>query len=118
MNLSHIFEKLGRTIFEEPFNAGGKQEPPEVAEIRFALLDEVRKKSDRSGGKRVFPYNFVHIHVKGVEDSRARIFKGDFFKRYFEQAIRKAQVKAERKYPQDLEVEVRGTDELPGPEGI
>ena len=87
--------------------------PPEVAEIRFALLDEVRKKSYPSGGKRVFPYNFVHIHVKGVEDSRARIFKGDFFKRYFEQEIRKALVKAECKYPEDLEVEVSVTDELP-----
>jgi hypothetical protein len=118
MNLSHIFEKLGRTIFEEPFNAGGKQEPPEVAEIRFALLDEVRKKSYRSGGKRVFPYNFVHIHVRGVEDSRSRIFKADFFKKYFEQEVRKSLVKAECKYPEDLEVAVSVSDELPGPEGI
>jgi hypothetical protein len=118
MNLSHIFEKVGRAIFEEPFSAGGKQTPPEVAEIRFALLDEVRKKSYRSGGKRVFPFNFVHIHVKGVEDSRARVFKGDFFKRYFEQEIRKTLEKAECKYPEDLEVEVSVTDELPGPEGI
>jgi hypothetical protein len=106
MNLSHIFEKLGRTIFEEPFNAGGRQEPPEVAEIRFALLDEVRKKSYRSGGKRVFPYNFVHIYVRGVEDSRSRIFKADFFKKYFEQEVRKSLVKAECKYPEDLEVAV------------
>ena len=89
-----------------------------MAEIRFALLDEVRKKSYRSGGKRVFPYNSVRIHVKGVEDSRARIFKGDFFKRYFEQEIRKTLVKAECKYPEDLEVDVSVTDELPGPEGI
>jgi hypothetical protein len=118
MRLSHIFEKLGRAIFEEPFNLGGNQAPPEVAEIRFALLDEVRKKSYRSAGKRVFPFNYVHIHVKGVEDSRARIFKGDFFKRYFEQEIRKTLVKAECKFPENLEVEVSVTDELPGPEGI
>ena len=83
MNLSHIFEKLGRTIFEEPFNIGGTQEPPEVAEIRFALLDEVRKKSYRSGGKRVFPYNSVRIHVRGVEDSRTALFKARLLQKIF-----------------------------------
>ena len=118
MNLSYIFEKLGRTIFEEPFDVGGKQEPPEVAEIRFALLDEIRKKSHRSGGKRVFPYNFVRIHVRGVEDSRSQIFKADFFKQYFEQEIRRALAKAECKYPEDLEVDVNVTSEFPGPDGI
>jgi hypothetical protein len=118
MNLTHLFEKLGRTIFEEPFQIGGSQEPPEVAEIRFALLDEVRKKSYRSGGKRVFPYNSVRIHVRGVEDSRTALFKADFFKKYFEQEIRKALAKAECKYPEDLEVEVNVTKEFPGPDGV
>jgi pSer/pThr/pTyr-binding forkhead associated (FHA) protein len=113
MNLSHIFEKLGRTIFEEPFKVGGEHQPPEVAEIRFALLDEIRKKSYRSGGKRVFPYNFVRIHVRGVEDSRSGVFKADFFKRYFEQEIRRSLVKAECKYPEDLEVEVNVTSQFP-----
>jgi hypothetical protein len=118
MNLSHIFEKLGRTIFEEPFDIGGKQEPPEVAEIRFALLDEIRKKSYRSGGKRVFPYNFIRIHLRGIEDSRSQIFKADFFRTYFEQEIRRALAKAESKYPEDLEVEVNVSSEFPGPDGI
>jgi len=118
MNLTHIFEKLGRTIFEEPFHIGGAQEPPEVAEIRFALLDEVRKKSYRSGGKRVFPYNSVRIHVRGVEDSRTALFKADFFKKYFEQEIRKTLAKAECKFPEDLEVDVEVTREFPGPDGV
>jgi len=115
MNLTDIFERLGRTVFEEPFNIGGSAEPPEVAEIRFALLDEIRKKSYRSGGKRVFPYNFVRINVRGVEDSRSGIFKGDFFKRYFEQEIRRSLLKAECKYPEDLEVDVDVTSDLAKP---
>src|SRR5579872_3986356 len=118
MNLTNIFEKLGRTVFEGPFELGGKQEPPEIAEIRFALLDEVRKKSYRSGGKRVFPYNFVRINVRGVEDSRSSLFKADFFKQYFEQEIRKSLVKAECKYPEDLEVDVEVTSEFPEPGGL
>lgn len=113
MNLSHVFEKLGRTIFEEPFNLAGAQEEPEIAEIRFALLDEVRRKSYRSGGKRVFPYNFVRINVRGVEDSRSAIFKSDFFKKYFEQEVRKSLAKAECKYPEDLEVEVSVSSAFP-----
>ena len=118
MNLTHIFEKLGRTGFEGPFDLGGKQEPPEIAEIRFALLDEVRKKSYRSGGKRVFPYNYVRINVRGVEDSRSSLFKAYFFKRYFEQEIRKSLLKAECKYPEDLEVDVDVTSEFPEPGGL
>ena len=118
MNLTHIFEKLGRTIFEEPFQMGGSQEPPEVAEIRFALLDEVRKKSYRSGGKRVFPYNSVRIHVRGVEDSRTALFKADFFKKYFLEEIRRSLAKAECKYPEDIEVDVSVTSEFPGPDGL
>lgn len=118
MNLTHIFEKLGRTVFEGPFDIGGRQEPPEVAEIRFALLDEVRKKSYRSGGKRVFPYNVVHIFLRGIEDSRSRIFKADFFRKYFEQELRKSLAKYECKYPEDLEVDVNVSRELPGPDGL
>ena len=117
MNLSYLFEKLGRTIFEEPFQLRGSNEPPEVAEVRFALLDEVRKKSYRSGGRRVFPYNSVRIHVRGVEDSRTAVFKADFFRKYFEQEIRKTLAKAECRYPDDLEVNIEVTSEFPGPEG-
>jgi hypothetical protein len=118
MNLSHIFEKLGRTIFEAPFNLGGAQEPPEVAEIRFALLEEVRKKSYRSGGKRVFPYNWVRINLRGIEDSRSSVFKADFFKKYFEQEVRKSLAKAECKYPEDLEVDVNVSKDMPGPDEL
>ena len=34
---------------------------PEVAEIRIAVLDEVKKKIQRAGGQALFPYNVVRI---------------------------------------------------------
>ena len=68
MTLSDFLEKFGRTVFETPFAYGQGNEPPEVAEIRLAILDQVRAKSYRSGGRKVFPSNVVHIHVRGIED--------------------------------------------------
>ena len=87
-SLEHIRKTRPRD-FRRALRRRRQQEPPEVAEIRFALLDEVRKKSYRSGGKRVFPYNSVHIHVRGVEDSRARFSKPTSSK-YFERRDRKS----------------------------
>src|ERR1019366_928606 len=78
MNLADFLEKFGRTVFEGPFAHGQGDEPPEVAEIRLAILDQVRDKSYRLGGKKVFPFNMVHIHVRGIEDSRAPTFTGKF----------------------------------------
>jgi len=112
MNLTDFFEKLGRTVFEAPFaQAGG--EPPEVAEIRLAILDHVREKSYRSGGKKIFPFNIVHIHLRGIEDSRAPDFTGKFFARYFEQELRQSLDKDECRYPEDLRVEAHVLRELP-----
>ena len=113
MSLTDILEKWGRTIFEEPFGPGRPKEPPEVAEIRFAILDEIRKKSYRSGGRRVFPYNVVRINMRGVQESRKPIFKGGFFKKYFEQEIRKSLTKSDCRFPEDLEVDVNVTRRLP-----
>lgn len=112
MNLADFFEKFGRAIFEAPF-AQAADEPPEVAEIRLAILDQVREKSYRSGGKKVFPFNIVHIHLRGIEDARAPAFTGKFFRKYFEQELRHGMDKDECRYPEDLRVEVHTSRELP-----
>ena len=53
MNLSDLIEKLGKTIFEAPFDAAlAPKDFPELAEIRLAVLDEILKKGQRVGGKR------------------------------------------------------------------
>ena len=113
MNLAEFFEKFGRTVFEAPFTQWQGDEPPEVAEIRLAILDQVREKSYRLGGKKVFPFNLVHIHVRGIEDSRAPTFNGKFFRAYFEQELRGSLDRAECRYPEDLSVEVHVARELP-----
>ncbi len=115
MNLADFLEKFGRGVFEAPFAHGQAGEPPEVAEIRLAILEQVRERSYRSGGKRVFPSNIVHIHVRGVEDSRAPVFNGKFFRSYFEEELRQHLDKNEIRYPEDLRVDVHTMRELPAP---
>jgi hypothetical protein len=111
--LADFIEKWGHTIFESPFAQGQADEPPEVAEIRFAILDQVRAKCYRSGGKRVFPFNVVHLHLRGIEDSRAPVYTGKFFHTYFEQELDTWFEKNECRHPDDLRVEVHVTRELP-----
>jgi hypothetical protein len=115
MNLADFLEKFGRTVFETPFTYGQGDEPPEIAEIRLAILDQVRDKSYRLGGKKVFPFNVVHIHLRGIEDSRAPTFTGKFFRAYFEQELRASLDRSECRYPEDLCVDVDVTRELPAP---
>lgn len=115
MNLADYLEKWGRTIFEGPFSHDEDGEPPELAEIRFAILDQVREKSYRSGGKKVFPFNVVHIHLRGIEESRAPVFTGKFFRGYIEQEVRASLEKSECRHPEELRVEVQVSSELPGP---
>ena len=55
---------------------------PEVAEIRIAVLDEVKKKVQRAGGKALFPYNIVRI-VICTSAPDASVFQRDFFHRFF-----------------------------------
>ncbi len=115
MNLADFVEKFGRTVFESPFAHGQGEEPPEVAEIRLAILDQVREKSYRLGGKNVFPFNLVHIHLLGIEESRASTFTGRFFRTYFEQELRASLDRNECRYPEDLSVDVHVSRELPTP---
>ncbi len=116
MNLSDYLEKWGRTIFEAPLAAPPRAgEPPELAEIRLAILDEVRGKTYRAGGRKVFPFDLVRVFARGVEESRAAVFAGSFFRRYLEQELRAALRDADCRHPAGLRVEVATTAELPKP---
>jgi len=118
MNLSDFLERFGRTVFESPLATapGPKralQEPPELAEIRLGVLDQVREKSYRSGGRKVFPYDLLRVRMRGVQESRREVFAGRFFQRYLEQEVRDALRDAGCRYPESLRVEVEPVAGLP-----
>lgn len=112
MKISEIIERLGRTMFEGPFGATAQAvgESPEVAEIRIAVLDEVRKKIQRAGGEALFPYNLVRIHIRAPQD-HAAVFEHDFFRRYFNEELRKCLSKEACRFPAELRVETRASSE-------
>jgi hypothetical protein len=116
MNLSDFLEKFGRTVLETPLAARpNPEEPPELAEIRLAVLDEVREKSYRSGGRKVFPYDLVRVELRGVEESRGAVFGGAFFRKYLEGEVRRALAGAGCRYPEGLRVAVDVTPGIPRP---
>ncbi len=108
MRISEIIERFGRTVFEAPFGALAETigDSPEVAEIRIAVLDEVKKKIQRAGGKALFPYNLVRISIRAGGNDTA-IFERDFFRKFFEEEVRKGISKESCRYPEDLRVEIR-----------
>jgi hypothetical protein len=108
MKMSELIERLGRSVFEAPFGAWSEtiSDSPEVAEIRIAVLDEIAKKIQRAGGKTLFPYNVIRIVIR-TESSDAAIFERDFFRRFFEEEVRKGLAKESCRFPADLRVEVR-----------
>ena len=112
MKISELIERLGRTVFEAPFGAAAQVmgESPEVAEIRIAVLDEVKKKIQRAGGHALFPYNVVRILIRAAGDEGA-IFERDFFRRFFDEEVRKGLSKEACRFPEDLRVEIRATSE-------
>lgn len=103
-----MIERVGRTVFEAPFGAMAQivGDSPEVAEIRIAVLDEVSKKIQRAGGKALFPYNVVRILLK-ANGSEATVFERDFFRRFFDEEVRKSLAKQACRFPDDLRVEIR-----------
>ena len=114
MNLTDYLEKWGRTLFEAPLaGTPNPDEPPELAEIRLAVLDQIREKSYRSGGKKVFPYDLLRVELRGVEESRCAVYGGKFFRKYLEQEVRGALVHSACRYPESLRVEVHVTPGLP-----
>ncbi len=111
MKISEIIERLGRTVFEAPFGANAQAigESPEVAEIRIAVLDEVKKKIQRAGGQALFPYNVVRIEIRAAADEGA-VFERDFFRRFFDEEVRKGLSKEACRFPEDLRVEIRAVE--------
>lgn len=89
---------------------------PEVAEIRIAVLDEVGKKIQRAGGRALFPYNVVRIGVR-AQAKDAAVFEREFFRRFFEEEVRKDLAKEACRFPDDLRVEIRAVEIQPGEEG-
>jgi hypothetical protein len=108
MRISEIIERFGRTVFEAPFGALAETigDSPEVAEIRIAVLDEVKKKIQRAGGKALFPYNLVRISIRAGGNDTG-VFERDFFRNFFEEEVRKGISKESCRYPEDLRVEIR-----------
>ena len=104
MPLSDLIERLGRTIFEAPFS-GVQLDQPELAEIRLALLDEIKSKSHRVAGRYVFPHNLVRVELLGVPEAQSAAFHGDFFPTYFQQELRSGLTRANYRFPEDLRVE-------------
>jgi hypothetical protein len=108
MKLSELIERLGRTVFEAPFGANAQAigDSPEVAEIRIAVLDEVKKRIQRAGGHALFPYNVVRIRIRASAEE-GTVFERDFFRRFFEEELRKSLSKEACRFPEDLRVEIR-----------
>ncbi|HTT63486.1 MAG TPA: FHA domain-containing protein [Bryobacteraceae bacterium] len=114
MNLTEFLEKWGRTLFEAPLaGTPNPEEPPELAEIRLAVLDQIREKSYRSGAMKVFPYDLLRVRLRGVEESRGSVYGGRFFRKYLEQEVRNALSHGPCRYPENLRVEVQVTLGLP-----
>jgi hypothetical protein len=114
MKISDLIERLGRTVFEAPFGATAQAigESPEVAEIRIAVLDEVKKKIQRAGGQALFPYNVVRIKIRAPGGEGA-VFEREFFRRYFDEELRKGLSKEACRFPDELRIEIRSTDAGP-----
>jgi hypothetical protein len=117
MNLSDYLERWGKNLLERPLAASAHpDDPPELAEIRHAVLDEVRQKSYRAGAVKVFPFETIRVQLRGVEIARAEIFKGRFFRNYLEQEIRNTLAGAATRHPESMRVEVEVAIGLPGRE--
>lgn len=114
MNLGDYLEKWGRTIFESPLaTAPNPDEPPELAEIRLAVLDQISEKSYRSGGKKIFPFDLLRVTLRGVDESRLGVFTGRFFQRYLEEEVHRALKGAGCRFPEYLTVTVEASTGFP-----
>jgi hypothetical protein len=116
MNVTEFLEKWGRTIFENPLSRSAPLESPrELAEIRFAVLEEVRRHSYRAGARMVFPFDLVRVGIRGVEEGRAPVFRSDFFRNYLEHEIQGSLRADSVRFPEQLRVEVEVSTGLPLP---
>jgi hypothetical protein len=116
MTVTDFLEKWGRTLFEGPLARTAPLESPrELAEIRFAVLEEVRRNSYRAGARMVFPFDLVRVTMRGVEESRAAVFRSGFFRQYLEHEIQ-GKLRAEGvRFPEQLRAHVEVGTGLPLP---
>jgi len=118
MKLGEYIEKFGRTLFEAPLATGARpDEPPELAEIRLAVLDTVKEKSYRSGARKVFPYDLLRVELRGIEESQHGTYSSRFFRQYLEQEVRQALRTAGCRFPENLRVDVDAVAGLPPRDG-
>jgi hypothetical protein len=118
MKLGEYIEKFGRTLFEAPLATGARpDEPPELAEIRLAVIDTVKEKSYRSGARKVFPFDLLLVELRGIEESQHGTYSGRFFRQYLEQEVRQALRTAGCRFPENLRVDVDATAGLPPRDG-
>jgi hypothetical protein len=116
MSINDFLERWGRTIFESPLSRHSPVESPrELAEIRFAVLEEVHRNSYRAGARMVFPFDLVRLFLRGVEESGAPVFRSAFFQRYLEHEIRGNLRENAVRFPEQLRVAVDVTTGLPLP---
>ena len=107
MTFSEFIEKIGKNLFESPLaTSSDPDDPPELAEIRHAVMDEVRAKSYRAGAGKVFPYDAVRVSMRGLEESRAAVFGSPFFCKYMEQEIQSSLRADGAQFPDHLRVDV------------
>src|SRR5438045_3315921 len=114
MNLTDFIEKWGKTLVEGPLaTRPHADDPPELAEIRLAVLDQVRNKSYRAGARKVFPFDLVRVSMRGVEEGRAAVFNGKFFRKYLEQEIHNSLRAEGTRFSEHLRVEIDVATGLP-----
>ena len=115
MTLTDFVERVGRIIFEVPFGGGVPRSAgnAELAEIRHAILEEIERKSHRTGGRNLFPYNRVTIVIRGADAEQATALQGDFLRDYFATEIRQSLAKSEAQCPAGLQVGVEVSAERP-----
>jgi hypothetical protein len=118
MRIAELIERLGRSVFEAPFGASADfgDETPEIAEVRIALLDEIKKKIQRAGGKALFPYNIVRVVIR-ADDAETAVFDREFFRKFFEEEVRKGLTRVACRFPTDLRIEIRATESDAGGKG-
>lgn len=116
MAIPNMFEKLGRAIFESPFGANRlAKDAPELAEIRLAVLDAVKAKSHRVGGRNVFPFDLIHVELLGVPEDQAAVLASDFLTTYLSSEIKSALKRSSFRFADTLRLELHTSTNLPAP---
>jgi len=114
MTFTEFLEKCGNAVFEKPLAGGARSAAsPAFAEIRLAVLEEVRHKSYRAGAKKVFPFDLIRVMLRGVEEGQADLFRGVFFRKYLEQEVHTSLRADGCRFAENLRIEVDVTTGLP-----